>query len=114
VLAKGVERCIEMWRPDEYRQRSAQALDGLNPLSREARRMRLFFSANAFPAELDSAGRVMVPAALMDHAGLDKEVVVVGAQDSLQVWDRTAWAEFNSALTHEIADITDRLGEASS
>lgn len=110
VLAKGVERCVEMWRPDEYRQRSAQALEGMNPLSRDRRRIQLFFSANAFPSELDSAGRVMVPPPLMEHAGLAKEVVVVGAQDSLQVWDRAAWSEFNAALTGEIADITEQLG----
>ena len=113
VLAKGVERCVELWRPADYDERSASALQGMHPLAPQARRLRLFFAANAFPSELDSAGRVMVPAALMDHAGLGKDVVVVGAEDSLQIWDRAAWADFNASLTDEIADITAQLGQPS-
>ncbi len=113
VLAKGLEKCVELWRPGDYEERSAAALQGLHPVSPQARRLRLFFAANAFPSELDSAGRVMVPAALMDHAGLGKDVVVVGAEDSLQIWDRAAWADFNASLTDEIADITAQLGQPS-
>ena len=79
-------------------------------MSSDARRMRLWFSANAFDTELDSAGRVQLPAALIEHAGLHKEVVVTGASESLQVWDRRAWQDFNSDLTGEIAGITERLG----
>ena len=55
----------------------------------------------------------MVPAPLMEHAGLGKDVVVVGAEDSLQIWDRAVWAEFNASLTDEIADITAQLGQPS-
>ena len=79
-------------------------------MSSDARRMRLWFSANAFDTELDSAGRVQLPAALIEHAGLRKEVVVTGASESLQVWDRATWQDFNSDLTGEIAGITERLG----
>jgi MraZ protein len=111
VLAKGIERCVELWRPPDYEQLIAGALAGENPLSPKARRLKTFFAANAFPSDLDSAGRVMVPPPLMEHAGLTKEVVVVGAEDSLQLWDRTAWTEFNAALTDEIADITAQLGQ---
>ena len=111
VLAKGVERCVELWRPDAYKERSTSAIAGLNPLSREVQRVKIFFAANAFPADLDSAGRVMLPPPLMEHAGLAKEVTVIGAQDSLQIWDRAAWREFSAALTAEIPDIAAALGQ---
>jgi MraZ protein len=79
-------------------------------MSSDARRMHLYFSANAFEMELDAAGRVQVPSALIEHAGLRKEVMVVGALESLQIWDRETWHDFNSGLTGEVADITERLG----
>jgi MraZ protein len=62
------------------------------------------------PAELDAAGRVMVPAFLMDHAALAKEVTVIGAGDHLEVWDRGAWAEFNQQLHDDVLSITSSLG----
>jgi len=111
VLSKGLDNCLELWRPEDYDERMTSALRGMNPLSTEARRIELFFSANAFPSELDSAGRVMVPPPLLEHAGLKKDAVVVGAGKSLQIWDREKWATFNAELTTTINDITANLGQ---
>jgi MraZ protein len=110
VLAKGLERNVDIWVPDAYDTLVERSLAGMNPMSPDARRLRLWFSANAFDTELDAAGRVQIPAALIEYAGLRKEVVVTGASESLQVWDRAAWQNFNDTLTGEIAGITERLG----
>jgi MraZ protein len=110
VLSKGLDACVDLWVPADYDGRMTSALHGMNPLSTEARRIELFFSANAFATELDAAGRVMVPPPLIDHAGLGKDVVVVGAGQSMQIWDRQAWADFNTQLTSTINDITAQLG----
>jgi MraZ protein len=111
VVAKGVEKCVEVWTPDEYEQHMRDAIQGLNRLSPQARKLRTYFAANAFPGELDSAGRVMVPPKLLEHARLGKEVTVAGAEDCLQIWDRDAWSAYNDALTDEILDITASLGQ---
>ena len=83
VLAKGLERNVDIWVPDAYDAQVQLALEGMNPMSPDARRLRLWFSANAFDTELDAAGRVQIPAALIEYAGLRKEVVVTGASESL-------------------------------
>ena len=113
VLAKDIEHCINIWRPADYDEFTAEATQGLPRLSPDARRIRSYFAANAIDPELDSAGRVGVPPFLAEHAGLGKEVVVVGADDCLQVWDRKAWADYNTRLTTDISDITARLGQPS-
>ena len=113
VLAKGLEKCMEVWRPVDYEAFTAQALEGFHRVSPQARKLRSFFAANSLDTELDSAGRVNVPTFLAEHAGLGKEVVVVGAEDCLQVWDRKAWSAYNDRLTDEIADITAQLGQPS-
>ncbi len=112
VLAKGVDPCVELWPPKDFDARMEAALAGRNPLSQDARRISAFFSANSQDAELDSAGRVGMPPFLGDHAALGKEVVVIGAGDHLQVWDRRAWADFNANLASEIGEITERLAHA--
>ncbi len=61
---------------------------------------RYFFSAAA-EAKLDKQGRVMLPAALIEHAGLGREVIVAGVYDHLEIWDRAAWRK-------EIADVEGR------
>ena len=112
VLAKQIERCVAVWRPDEYDGFTQAALQGFHPMSPEAQRLERFYSANAHDTELDAAGRIGVPAFLLEYAGLDKEVVVTGAGRCLEIWDRAAWLDYNARLTDTVADITSRLGNA--
>lgn len=110
VLAKAVEPCIAVWTPGGYDDYTRGALQGLNALSPQARELRRYFSANAFDTELDSAGRVMVPGFLLEHAALAKDVVVTGAGECLEVWDRKSWTAYNGDLTSRVPDLTASLG----
>src|SRR4051794_41915839 len=57
VLAKGIERCVQVWTPRAYDSYVQTALAGLNPLSEPARKLGRFFAANSLDTELDAAGR---------------------------------------------------------
>jgi MraZ protein len=110
VLAKGLEPCVAIWRADDYDRFLAGALGTVSPLSTQRRQLQLYFSANAFEAELDGAGRVGVPIRLMEHAGLSKEVSITGAGDHIEVWDRQEWQRYESRLTAEVPDIAASFG----
>ena len=72
-----------------------------------------FFAGGAFDAELDSAGRVTLNQSLLDHSGIDKEVVVVGHQDHVEIWDRARWAGAQQDVTREIEQIAESLDHPS-
>jgi transcriptional regulator MraZ len=112
VLAKGLNQCVAIWTPDVFEAYLQRALETLPPLSPQAEAINSFFSANSWDTELDSAGRVMLPKELMEHGALRKEVVVTGAGQRLEVWDRPAWASHNAALREEVLKITANLGHA--
>ena len=112
VLAKGIERCVQVWTPSDFEAYTGSALQGVHPLSAEARKLTRFFSANSLDTDLDAAGRVMVPAFLLEHGELRKEVVVTGAGACLEVWDRAAWGAYNSSLSDELPEITAAIGHA--
>ena len=109
VMAKSTEPCVQLWVPADYESVTSSALSSLNPLSPDARKLRRFFSANSHDTELDSAGRISFPPFLLDHASLGKDVVVTGAGDCLEVWDRPAWNAYNDELAAEADEITARL-----
>lgn len=110
VLVKGVEQCIAVYPEATYSGLTAAALEGLNPFSPQARELKRMFYGNAFDTELDSAGRVMLPAKYLEHASLDRDAVITGAGDSLEIWDRATWAAYDSDLTARAADLTASLG----
>ena len=109
VLAKGIERCVQVWTPAAYDAFMAEALAGAPRLSERHRKLTRYFSANSHDTELDSAGRIGLPAFLLEHGGLSKDCVVTGAGDCLEVWDRAAWNSYNDELAAEADEITARL-----
>jgi len=113
VLAKDPETCVAIWPSPIHEAIIERALSGLNPLGREYRKVARFYQGNSFDADLDSAGRVTLPPRLLAHAGIEKEVVVVGVGDHLEVWDRTRWDSEQPALDAEIEEVTERLGNPS-
>jgi MraZ protein len=54
-----------------------------------------------------------LPPPLLAHAGIEKEVVVVGVGDHLEVWGRKRWQEEQDSLDAEIGEVTERLGNPS-
>src|SRR4051795_7619163 len=52
VLAKGIERCVQLWTPRGFEHYTGAALQGVHPLSDESRKLTRFFSANSLDTEL--------------------------------------------------------------
>ncbi len=98
VLSRGTEKCVSLWPQRDFELFVAGALVNTRPLDPKRDAIKRYFFSNSFPTELDSAGRVMLPAALMGHGELTKEVVVNGMDDRIEIWDRQRWAEYNAAL----------------
>jgi MraZ protein len=113
VLAKGDGRFLQLWRAEDHVARTSTQLEALHPLSPERETLERFFFSNSHDTELDAAGRVMVPGPFLDHAGVAKETVVLGAGNHLEIWDRTAWSEHNAGLAAEVAEIRSRFGHSS-
>ena len=112
VLSKATAPCVQLWRPPDFEAFVKAAKGDLNPASGRARAMSRFFSANSHDTALDGAGRVGFPPFLLEHASLQKDVVVTGADICLEVWDRGVWADYNDRLAAEITAITDGLDHA--
>jgi MraZ protein len=104
-------RCASIWTPEGYEEFTRQTLAGLNPLSPRARELKRFFFNTSFDAEPDSANRLMMPPPLMRYAGLDKDVVVTGSGECIEVWDRKAYDDYQQDILTRIPDIAASLGD---
>jgi transcriptional regulator MraZ len=82
-------------------------------VSSERRKLSRYFAGNSFDADLDAAGRVTLNPALLDHAGIEREAVVVGNLDHLEVWNPERWRTEQEQLSTEIGEIAEGLGHPS-
>ena len=104
VVTRGMDGCLFAYTLDAWESMVGSRLATLNTLSKEGRRMQRFFFSGATETELDKQGRVGLPAALLEHAKLGRDVVVAGVHDHLEIWDRAAWrlelAEVEGSAEH--------------
>jgi MraZ protein len=110
-LDSSTPRSVAIWTPEAYDSYTETVLKDLNPLSPKARELKRFFFSSSFDTELDSAGRVMLPPYLLSYAGLGKDVVVTGAGESLEVWDRAAYASYQQDVTRRVPELAASLGD---
>ena len=109
VVTRGMDGCLYAYRLEDWDKLVDSRLAGLDPLSQEGRRMQRFFFSGAAEAELDKQGRVMIPAALIEHAGLGRNVVVAGVRDHLELWDGAAWRKEMKEVEGSAEDVAERL-----
>ena len=114
VLAMPVDLkpCVGVWRPEQYDAYTSRAIEELPPLSPRRTELERFFYGSSHDAELDAAGRIMIPSSLRDSAALAKDVIVVGVGDRLELWDKAGWNEHRSALLSGVAEVTARVDDA--
>ncbi len=109
VLTRGLDACVEAYPAGEWTKLVESRLSGLNPLSRETRVLERFYYTGAIEAQPDKQGRVMLAPALIEHARLGREVVVVGMRDRLEIWDRASWRAQLKEVMGSAEDVAERL-----
>jgi MraZ protein len=109
VVTKGWDGCLFVWNRAGWEGFTESRLGRLDPLSREARQMSRFLYGGAIESDVDRQGRVMLPQPLLTHAQLDKEIVVVGVRDHLEIWDREAWKRESDF--EGVEDVAERLAQ---
>jgi MraZ protein len=76
----------------------SQQVDGTDLADTDARLMRRLFFATAEWVDMDKAGRILIPGFLKKAAGLDNEVVLVGAGKFFEIWSKGLWEEQSTKL----------------
>ncbi len=101
----GAPRTLAMWTAEGYDAYAQAALAGVHPMSPRARELKRMLYGNSWELELDSAGRLPIPATAMTLAGLDKEVTVTGSGECLEIWDRAQYLAYQQAALTRFPEI---------
>jgi MraZ protein len=78
---------------------------------KDARRFALFMFAEAADCIPDKEGRVLIPPALRAYANLEHEVVIIGVNDHLEIWNPDAYRQLNSTLEQDADSLAEKLDE---
>lgn len=97
-VCKGLDGCLFLLSQEQW-DKLAEKLSAM-PLSQGKAIQRYFFSGVA-EAEPDKQGRILIPPKLREHAGLNKDVTVIGMMTRAEIWDTERWEAYNQEQTEE-------------
>jgi MraZ protein len=92
-LAPGTDQSLALYTEDAFA-RLAERLTQTSPTRQDVRAFTRLFYARAQRVELDTQGRVRIPPELVALAQLDKDVVLLGVQDHVEIWAAERWAAY--------------------
>ena len=92
VITRFQERCLAIWPVAAFVE-VAQSVRGASS-SQQVRDYQRMLASGASDETPDKQGRITIPSHLRSYAGLDKDCVVVGAINRVEVWDATAWEQY--------------------
>jgi MraZ protein len=93
VMTKEVDRCIAVWRVEDFEARAQEMADMRRQGAEGTRAAVRNFFATAEHREVDKQGRIAIPQSLRDFAALDREVVISGQFDRIEIWNVERWEQ---------------------
>ncbi len=108
VITRGIEQCLFVYSIDEWN-KIITKLKELPFTSKDARTFMRMFLSGATECELDKNGRVNIVNNLIDYAKLQKECVIVGVNDRLEIWSENEFENFFNSNIDNFSDIAEKL-----
>ncbi len=100
VFNRGLDNCVTLFTLKNWEAFAAK-IRTLNDFNEEERPVRRFFLNGAAYVEPDTAGRLLVPQHLKEHAGLQKDLVMHWADDKLEIWDSNKYKQLFDSISPE-------------
>lgn len=95
IITKGLDNCLFAYSSDEWSNLETK-LRTLPFTDKDVRAFIRFFFSGATECEVDKQGRILIPQNLREHAGLDKDIYVIGVSTRVEVWDKSKWENYTS------------------
>ena len=106
-IREGFEPCLELYPLVEYKKIYSN-IAGLNEFNAEFRKLQRNFFRGSATVELDSAGRLLIPKSMLQYGKLDKEVVVVGMGNRMEIWNPEVYEKFLISDQQELSELAEK------
>ncbi len=108
VVTRGMDGCLFGYPLVEWNHLETKLNE--MPLSKkDARAFVRFFYSAATECEIDKQGRINIPVSLRSHALLEKECVIIGVANRIEIWDQTRWNDFTKETEASFDDIAETM-----
>ncbi len=106
-MTRGLEGCLYVYPKKNWELIIAKYKD--IPDTRDKRYFMRIFLSGAINCEIDTQGRVNIPSPLVEYAKLEKDCLIIGVDERLEIWSKEEWNIFINENENKLSDIADTL-----
>ncbi|HVP19948.1 MAG TPA: division/cell wall cluster transcriptional repressor MraZ [Spirochaetia bacterium] len=110
ILTRGVENCLWLFPPEEWKIFSENLVGSTSLLQSQARLIQRRLIAPAQETEIDKAGRIVIPSTLREYAELKKECLILGLKKYMEVWSETSYQAYLQENEAKFKEAAEELG----
>ncbi|KYG35183.1 division/cell wall cluster transcriptional repressor MraZ [Alkalihalobacillus trypoxylicola] len=108
VVTRGLDRCLFVYPLQEW-EKLEHSLKALPFTKKDARAFTRFFFSGATECEVDKQGRINIASSLRDYALLEKECVIIGVSNRVEVWAKDKWEEYFDESEDSFSEIAENI-----
>ena len=108
IVTRGIENCLFVYSEESWT-KIVDKLESLPFTKKDARQFIRFFLSGATIAEFDKQGRINITSPLISYAKINKECVIIGTGDRLEIWSEESWNDFFTSAKDSMSDIAENL-----
>lgn len=108
IITRGLENCLFVYSLENW-DKICNKLNSLPFTKKDARVFNRFFMSGATDVELDKQGRANISTPLIQYAHLNKDCVIIGTGDRLEIWSQEDWNAFFDSNKDNMSDIAENL-----
>ncbi|MGE5401055.1 MAG: division/cell wall cluster transcriptional repressor MraZ [Ignavibacteriales bacterium] len=109
IMTRGVEQCIVVYPLDQWKDLVENKLSNLNEFDRKEAMFLRSFLQRAAEDTLDSQSRLLVPQNLIEYAGIEKEVFILGAIKKIEIWNPVIYDNYLKAQPESFEQIAQEV-----
>lgn len=110
VITRGLDKCLFVY-PLKVWEELAEKLGNLPMGEANTRSFVRLMLAGATDVEIDKQGRILIPDYLKEYAGFDKNIIVVGLFNRIEVWSEDKWSKYKNEAEENNDEIAEQLGK---
>ncbi|MDD3186891.1 MAG: division/cell wall cluster transcriptional repressor MraZ [Bacilli bacterium] len=107
IVTRGLDNCLFIYPKEEWNNIVSKYKE--LPNTKDARNFMRFFLSGANTCEFDKQGRINISAPLIKYASLDKDCIIIGVNERLEIWSKDLWGKFIEENEENLSDIADNL-----
>jgi len=107
VVTRGLDSCLFIYPKEEWNKVINKYKE--LPNTKDARNFMRFFLSGATVNDFDKQGRINIATPLIKYSNLEKDCIIIGVNDHLEIWSKENWEKFINENEDSLSDIADKL-----